>query len=289
MITQTLDTYTQKKVCKIYSIESISAAQAQKDVHRHSFYQIVLLKKGSIRNFIDFEWREAHAPFVSVVFPNQVHRIELSEDAEVDIIMFDQVVFCSSLLANELREYNIDLQSRINHIDHVPEKSWTEMMELLQLIKAMPDEVTMIQKMQVKFMIKVILLKIIDMAPNEHPVSNMDNDLQVYLNFREAVTKDFSTQKKVQSYADELNVSTKKLSAICNKYTGQTPLEIIHERLCIELKRAFIEDGLLMKEIAFRFGFSSQSALNKFIEREFGCTPHQWRKQLEQSMLGKKL
>ena len=289
MNTQNLETYTQKKNCKIFSVQTIMGNHTQKEVHRHSFYQIVLLKKGSIKNFIDFEWKEAKAPFISVVFPNQVHRMILSDDAETNIIMFDQVVFCSALLANELREYNIDLQARINHVENVPLQSWEQILDLLALINAMPDDISMIQKMQIKFMIKIILLKIIDMAPNQHPVSNIDGDLQIYLNFREALNRCFHEQKKVQVYAEELGVTPKKLSTICYKYTGCTPLEIIHKRMNIELKRAFIEDGISLKQIAFQFSFSSQSALNKFIEREFGCTPQEWRKQLESNMIGKKL
>ncbi len=284
---KSLDSYTKDNFCKIFSFQSFNSATVEKEIHRHQFFQILLLKKGKIKHWIDFEMKEAEAPFISVLFPNQVHRMELNEEAEADVIMFDETVFCSSLLANELKEYNIDLQKRINHITDIPVNEWEEIQKFLKSILSIWPNINMIRKMQIKFMIKVILLKIIDMAPIVKPLENVDADLQVYLQFREFINAEFATQKKVQYYADKLGVSTKKLTSVCFKYTGHSPLEIIHEKLCIELKKAFVDDGLLLKEIAFQFGFSSQSALNKFIERQFGCSPQKWRIELEKSMMGK--
>ena len=284
---KSLDSYTKNNFCKIFSFQSFNSATVEKEIHRHKFFQILLLKKGKIKHWVDFEMKEAEAPFISVIFPNQVHRMELNDEAEADVIMFDETVFCSSLLANELKEYNIDLQKRINHITNIPHEEWDEIQKFLKSILTIWPNINMIRKMQIKFLIKVILLKIIDMAPNVKSLENVDADLQVYLQFREYINAEFATQKKVQYYADKLGVTTKKLTSICFKYTGHSPLEIIHEKLSIELKKAFVDDVLLLKEIAFQFGFSSQSALNKFIERQFGCSPQKWRNELEKSMMGK--
>ena len=189
-------------------------------------------------------------PFIAVVFPNQIHRIIMSPDAELDVVMFDSSVFCSALLANELRDYNVDLQNRINHVDNVLADEWNVILSLVEHIRLLSSQLTMIKKLEVK------------------------------------LSKGVYLQKKVRNYAEELGVTTKKLTAICNKYTGRTPLDIIHEHLLRELKRAVLEDGVLLKELAFRYGFSSQSALNKFIERKYGCSPKEWKEKLEKDVLG---
>lgn len=283
---QTLDNHTEQQFCKVFSIQSYNAEETLKEIHRHSFYQILVLKKGSIKHFIDFEWREASAPFLSVVYPNQIHLLELSEDAETELIMFDRSIFCTDILANELKEYNIDLQKRLNHISNIPESEWNEILNITNHIKTLSENVTMIKKMEIKFLIKIILLKAIDMAPQVYPIGNIDKDLQVYQRFRESLSNEFVAQKKVQQYSKELGITTKKLSMICRKYAGHTPLELIHERLGMELKRMIMEDGLMLKEIAYKLDFSSQPALNKFIERQFGYSPQKWKESLEQSMMG---
>lgn len=284
---QTLDSYTEQKFCKIFSIQSYTSEKTLKEIHRHTFYQIMILKKGSMRQFIDFDWKTAEAPFISVVFPNQVHMLELSEDAEAEMIMFDQSIFCSALLANELSDYNIDLQKRLNFINEIPEKEWNNIMNMVDQLNELSDDINMIRKMEIKFIIKTILLKTIDMAPMAYPITEIDRDLKYYQKFRESLNKEFVAQKKVQDYAKELGISTKKLSVVSKKYTGHTPLELIHERLALELKKMIVEDGLMLKEIAHRLDFSSQPALNKFIERQFNSTPQKWKEYLESSMMGK--
>ena len=288
MINQrTLDSYTKDNFCKIFSVQHFDIHTITKEIHRHNFFQVILLRQGSIRHWIDFESREETAPYISVVFPNQVHSMQLSEDAIGDIIMFDETVFCSAILSNELKDYNIDLQNRLNHVSTPPENEWNEIIKILQSIRLLFDDMNMVKKMQIKFMIKIILLKIIDIAPKTYSQGSLDNDVQVYQQFREDVNKYFAKERKVHQYADKLGISSKKLTSICYKYTGHSPLEIIHERLMLELKKMLVEEGMLLKEIAFRYGFSSQSALNKFIERHFGCTPLILKKELEKNMIGK--
>ena len=284
---QTLDMYTKNNYCKFFSIQSFESGDIAKEIHRHDFFQIILLRKGSMKHWIDFEEHEVHAPYVSVIFPNQLHRMEVTDGAKIDVIMFDEIIFCSAMLSNELKEYNYDLQSRLNNIDNIPVCEWNEIQNFIGSIQKLSGEMNMIRKMEIKFMIKIILLKIIDMAPMGYKVGNMDADIQIYQKFRACVDEEYMQQKKVTYYAEKLGVSSKKLTAVCYKYTGRSPLEIIHDKLSMELKKAFVEDGLLLKEIAFRFGFSSQSALNKFIQRHFGCTPQIWRSNLEKNMMGK--
>ena len=284
---QTLETYTEGQFCKIFSLQSFTARDSVRQFHRHSFYQIILLKKGQIRNFIDFEWRTATAPYISIVFPRQVHMMELSDDSEVDIIMFDQSVFCSALLANELREYNIDLQKRLNHITDINLTEWEDILLSLKHMRRLSEAMTMIKKMEIKFLIKIILLKSIEMAPITYPIAQIDGDLQTYQQFMEMLGKEFKAQMKVKEYCAELGITQKKLTSICDRYTGHTPLELVHERLGMELKRIVLEDGLTFKEIAYHLNFSSQSALNKFIENQYGLTPQKWKENLEISVLGK--
>ena len=196
---RTLDAYTQDKFCKIFSIQNFDAKNVVKDFHRHDFFQIVLLHRGKARHWVDFNETEAEAPYISVIFPNQIHQLELSEEAEAEVIMFDQIVFCSAILSNELKDYNIDLQSRLNHVKEVPETEWKNILGLYDNIAELMKDINMVRKMEIKFMIKIILLKIIDIAPMHYAIGNIDADLQIYQNFREAVNQEFATQSNTTS------------------------------------------------------------------------------------------
>lgn len=237
-----------------------------------------------MRHFIDFDWKTADAPCISVLYPNQIHMLELSKDAETDLILFNNSVYCSDILNGELRDYNIDLKKRLNFLTGFSEEDWKVITALSEHLKFLCSDGSLIKKEQVKLFIQALLLKLIDFAPLAYPIQELDRDLKYYQKFIDAIGKDFVAQKKVQDYSKELKVSTKKLSLVCKKYSGHTPLELIHERLSLELKRMIVEDGLMLKEIARKLDFSSQPALNKFIERQFGSTPQRWKESLEESM-----
>lgn len=269
-----LDFYTQSTPCMNFYIHNISNKNSCDQMHRHDFYQILFLKKGKVTHFIDMDIHKMEQYSLSIVFPNQVHYLQMSDDAEFDVIMFDATIFCSEILSNELKDYNIDLQQKINHINLKNNESYfAELINMIDQIRMTSQDLNPIRKMQIKFMIKIILLKIIDVMPTINPNTLNQNDTMLYSKFRSCLDLNYKSNRKVQYYANELGISSKKLTALCYLYSGMSPLEIIHQKLSLELKRIFLTEDFSLKEIAFQFGFSSQSALNKYVYHKFNCTP----------------
>ena len=287
---QQLSSYTKNTKCMNFFIHDLTGENALKGVHRHDFYQIILLEKGTASHIIDFDQYEMPTHSVSVLFPHQVHNIELSPDAKATVILFDSLVFCSEILRNDLKDYNIDLQKRINFVsmEHNPQ-FFAELMELVENIRAAYPDMNPVRKMIIKLRIKIILLKIIDSLPDETEKIISENETVLYSRFREQVDANYREQRKVQYYAENLGVSAKKLSAICQHYSGLSPLEIIHDKLSLELKKAIALEELSFKEIAYNFGFSSQSALNKYIGLKFNMTPLEFKEDVQRRILGKNL
>lgn len=269
-----------------FHIQSINLNMEEENsslLHRHDFYQIIILRKGSGVYFIDFAQNEINTPCVCVIFPQQIHKLELSDDAEGDIIMFDDTIFCSAILANELKEYNVDLQKRINFVDFTNNTSeFKGIYNVLQHILSLDPPLNDIKKIQIKFFIKIIILKIINAASDHVFTGIKSREFDIYIQFRKLVDQEFRSNRKVESYAKKLNISDKKLNAICKQYADKTALIIIHERLTLEIKKIFIFEDISLKEVAFQLDFNSQSALNKYIYSKFKCTPSE----LKDTVLG---
>ena len=243
-------------------------------LHRHDFYQIIILESGSGFHFIDFEKKELNPPCISVVFPQQIHNLKLSDDAKGVVVMFDETIFCSEVLSNELREYNVDLYRKINYVNFSDKKqAYLDILLILEHIRSLVVVMNAPKKMQIKFLIKIMLIKIVDSAEHTSISGTVDRYLQTYINFRELVDKEFYTNRTVEYYCDKLNISPKKLNSLCKQYSGETALSLIHDRLSMEIKKIFTFDDISLKEIAFTLGFNSQSALNKYIFTKFECTP----------------
>ncbi len=248
---------------------------------RNSFYQIVFIESGKAKYSIDFESYTINSPCVCFIFPNQIFSIEFSDDAKGQILMFDETIFCSEILKNELQEYNVDLHKRINYVDFSSNtKSFNEVLEIKKHIDILKLPLNNIRKIEAKFLIKIIIFKIIDFKSEDIVPVIKSRNLETYIEFRRLLDEEINNNRKVEYYSSKLNLSVKKLNIICKEFSNKSALEIIHERLTTEIKKVFLFEDLSLKEISFRLGFDSQPALNKFIFSKFGCTPSELKMKL---------
>ena len=279
--------YEPERKCINFAFSELPNTHPMKS-HRHDFYQILLLEKGSAVHTIDFETYEMKAPAASVIFPNQIHNLQLSEDAKGKCILFDETIFCSAVLANDLKEYNIDLHKKINNLAFTgSEDEFEKLIRINEAMQKLYVDMSPIKKMQIKFMVKIMLLKLIDFSPIESLSTTSDKDLQYYIRFRELVDKYYKTERKIAFYSNKIGISQKKLTLLCQQYSGNSPLLLIHERLTMEIKKQFALQDVTLKEIAFEFGFSSQAALNKYIDSKFNMTPSELKELITKKVNGK--
>ncbi len=250
--------------------------------HRNAFFQVVILEKGEGSIDIDFEKHEIKSPAICFIFPQQIYSLSLSNGSTGDVVMFDHTIFCSEILATELKEYNIDLHKRVNAVNYTPDnlEQYEEIISIKEHIKRLEEPYNNIRKIEAKFLSKIIILKTIDSTSSNNFKGIKDKDFELFMEFRRIVDSDFRHDRKVQSYCDRLGVSAKRLNTLCKRYVNNTALDLIHERLSLEIKKLLIYEEVALKEIAYSLGFDSQSALNKYIGQKFGCTPSELKKRI---------
>ncbi|MCL1938786.1 MAG: helix-turn-helix domain-containing protein [Candidatus Azobacteroides sp.] len=95
--------------------------------------------------------------------------------------------------------------------------------------------------------------------------------------FNSLLDEYYKTQKQVNFYADELDVSERKLSQIVVKAFGITAKEYINEKIFIEAKRLLKYSTFSQKEIANEIGFDLTYFV-KFFKKHNDTTPGQFRK-----------
>lgn len=250
-------------------------------LYRRDFFLLMLLDRGTIDQRIDFGQHEMEPQSVSLIFPHQLHDLKVSSDAKAYCIMFDETVFCSEILHNDLKDYNIDLQKRVNYVALEGKKEvFRDMMGIWRSICELYKDLDPVNMMQIKLYIKILIMKIIHESPGMALVSKDNEDTSLYIGFREKVDRDYKTNRTVNWYANDLRVSVKRLTEVCRYFCGLTPLGVIHEKLNLELKKALAVGHMSIKEISVDFGFSSHAALNKYIEQKFGMTPVQLKNKL---------
>ncbi len=258
--------------------------QTLSQTHRNSFFQVIMIEEGEGHIFIDFQKHDVKAPAICFVFPQQIYSLSLSSNAKGEAVMFDHTIFCSEILATELKEYNVDLHKRVNAINYTVQNidQFNEIIAIKEHIKRLEEPYNNIRKIEVKFLSKIIILKTIDSTASNNFKGVKDKDFELFMEFRRLIDNDFRHDRKVQNYCDRLGVSAKRLNLLCKRYVNDTALDLIHERLSLEIKKLLMYEEMPLKEIAYLLCFDSQSALNKYIGQKFGCTPSELKKKIAQ-------
>ena len=84
--------------------------------------------------------------------------------------------------------------------------------------------------------------------------------------------------RTVDSYATELCISPKYLSAICKRYSGKTANEWVTEHVMEEIRYYLRHTDLSVKQVCNQLGFANPSFFGKYVKDHFGLTPMQLRK-----------
>lgn len=262
----------------VFGLEDSNIQQEEK-LHRSDYFQIILLEEGKANQLIEHEHFELSKNQISVVFPNQINAVQLKPDSKGITIQFDEVLFCSDLLKNELISYNNDLINKLNYVT-LADDTFSKINDFGTQIYNLFKNLSPIKKEQIRFYIKIMLLEIIEAAHQKHKGFHTPDQLDYFARFKALIEVNFKSERTVSYYKDQLQISAKKLNEICKSKTGKTALNIIHERILTEIKRMLIFSGKSNKEIAYDLGFDSPSALNKFVYAKLKETPSELKEEL---------
>lgn len=115
---------------------------------------------------------------------------------------------------------------------------------------------------------------------DKEPLGTMQYSKQLFYRFMTILLKSEVKRHPVQYYAKELSVTPKYLSVVCTKYSGITTLGWI-ERLVMGDVRYYLRcTDMSAKDIADVLGFPNNSFFGRYVARNTGMSPSQYRKSL---------
>ncbi|WP_230680513.1 helix-turn-helix domain-containing protein [Pontibacter rufus] len=102
----------------------------------------------------------------------------------------------------------------------------------------------------------------------------------LYERFIQLAQEHCTTEREVQFYSNQLNITPKYLNQICKRSSGVTASEWIHrfakERIILFLQN----NNLSISEIADKMEFGSRSFFTRYVKKLFGVTPSEYRSRL---------
>ncbi|NIF06484.1 helix-turn-helix domain-containing protein [Chryseobacterium sp. Tr-659] len=110
--------------------------------------------------------------------------------------------------------------------------------------------------------------------PTEEIKKDIKFDYMYYVNrFKVLLQRDYKKAKKVAYYAQELNISSRKLTEMTEYVLGKTAKHIIIEKLITECKKALNFSNSTISEISYELGFSNEGNFTNFIKKHTGKNP----------------
>ncbi|KDN55516.1 AraC family transcriptional regulator [Flavobacterium seoulense] len=250
--------------------------------HKKDHFCILIIESGEVKVHLEEEILHLKTGKISMIFPEQISSVSfLSSELSGKIILFEEILFCSDILKNELLSYNVNLSTHLKCLFLSPSE-FQHVKATASFIENIYSDPSLIRKEQGRFYIKILLLGLIESVHGQHPVFQHESDKVLYIRFKKMLNERYKNEKTVQYYASNLAVTSKKLNSITKKHCGETVSNAIHNRILQEIKRLLLFSDLSHKQISLELGFSSPSALNKFVKSKLDETPTELQKELAQ-------
>ena len=248
--------------------------------HRHDFFEVLFLQKGSGYHVIDGNKYEIKPPSVFFMSPGQAHKLELSQDIEGYIFIFTADFYLLNRInQNSLIEfpffYTIHqdnpplLLSKESDIRFLETLFRQGIAEIDQPGDHIPD------------MMRSILDLILTTCAARYPVNenllNKGKGQILVKKFFHLIEENNQKNLSLSDYAGLIGVTANHLTQTVKVLTGKTSLQIIKAKQLLEIKRLLVHTNLNVSEIANQLNFEDQSYFSKFFKRESGLTPLQYR------------
>ena len=248
--------------------------------HRHDFFEVLFLQKGSGYHVIDNNKYEIKPPCVFFMSPGQAHKIELSSDIDGFIYIFTaEFYLLHHINRNRLLEFPFFFT--IQHTN--PPLVFSDEANRLFLASLFEKGVTEVAKGEeasvdlIRSLLDLILVYCASLYPQSEGQHNKGKGHLLVKRFYQLVEENYQKNLSVSDYAEMLNITSNHLTQVVKDCAGKTTNIILQEKQLLEIKRLLVYTQLGVSEIAHQLNFADQSYFTKFFKRATGLTPLRFR------------
>jgi len=245
------------------------------DLHRHDFYFLLAVKKGSGNHEIDFTPYPVTDLSVFILRPGQVHQLNLSSGSEGYIVEFGPEFY-----------HRKDLQTT-----QILNKASSK--NLCALNRGRPNKLFLIlenihQEYQnkqegyldvIRYELGVFFIELLRQRQNKTtPATSTKTHAQEQLDkLLRMIEQNMAAHKEVSFYAGQLNLSAYQLNAITKSSLGKTCSDLINDQIILEAKRYLLATSNQVNQIAYHLGYEDVSYFIRFFKKHTGHSPDVFR------------
>ena len=257
--------------------------------HRHDFYEILFLSKGSGFHVIDTNEYEIKPPCIFFMSPGQAHKLNLSHDIEGFIFLFTSEFYSLfNFNKNKLLEFPFFFSVNQNNPPlYLTNKE--DSLFIAQLFERSCFEFsnTKPENEIIHTILDLLLLTCNKLYLKNYEVHSFSKSDILVKKFLLTLEENYISNYSIEFYAKQLAITPNHLTQIVKQVTGKTTISLIQEKRIIEIKRLLLHTNMSITQIAENLNFTDVSYLTKFFKKFTKITPLDYRKfELTQKKFG---
>jgi AraC family transcriptional activator of pobA len=248
--------------------------------HRIHFYAILFILEGEGKHFIDFKSYDYQKGSIVFIAKDQVQAFQKNEAREAFFLLFTENFIergsLSSNLMQELSLYNYHLYSPVINLEEAEMNIFKSLINRIQEEYDAPDDNLTEEIIQSSLK---IFLGLSERIRKKNQSTLTVSKYQIEFNqFQNLLNKHLFNSRQVQFYANEMNMSSKKLNRITQELMNKPVKTYINDSLILEIKRLLMNTSLSIKEISYKTGFEDPTNFVKYFKKYAELTPIDFRR-----------
>lgn len=251
--------------------------------YRAESYAIVFIKEGHVKMNAGFTSRHIEAPSIITLGPSVIRYFTKSSDLlKMDVIFFKDTFLLQRhadlfFLARYQFFENSDL-----HVLPLKEQGVNKFGKIYELLQLTYSAAGYHQSDIIRSYIFALVYEVDTyhrQQASESPSPIKPHPL--FAKFKALLSNYYKYERKLDFYADQLNLTPKSLSAAIKKQTGRTAGKWIDDAIILEAKVLLQSKTLTVSQISGMLNFSDQSVFGKFFRAGTGMSPIEYRKKFD--------
>ncbi|MBA1202751.1 helix-turn-helix domain-containing protein [Pseudomonas capeferrum] len=260
--------------------ESISARSRlhhwEIKAHRHAeLFQLLYVRRGHAQVEIEGQRSTISEATIQVVPPLAVHGFHFSADIQGHVLTFG-----TALVADLEKHLGAPLTVLGRAASYPLEADRRALHTLVDTLHReyqghAPGRALMLQSLMTTLMVWMSRRQQV----GHRPRNRNEREQQLISRYLRLVEAHYREHLSVETFATRLGVSSVQLNALCRQLTGQTALQVVHQRLLLEARRNLIYTRMSISQLSDYLGFSDATYFSRFFKRLAGQTPNAFRRE----------
>ncbi|RCL26430.1 AraC family transcriptional regulator [Pseudomonas sp. AFG_SD02_1510_Pfu_092] len=246
--------------------------------HQHAeLFQLLYVQRGRAEVEVEGVRTVISAAAIQVVPPMTVHGFRFSADIQGHVLTFG-----TALLVNLERRLGAPLTTLAKAACYPLGQDRARLRSLLDTLQQeyqgnAPARAAMLEALVTALMVWISRRQQLGQAPRNRD----ERDRQLLGQYLRLVEAHYREHLSMEAFAARLNIAVLQLNQLCRALSGQTALQLVHQRLLLEARRNLVYTRMSIGQLSDSLGFTDPTYFARWFKRLTGQTPNGYRRAVQ--------